>query len=362
MAPRRILKPLVAVLFMAGCLLLLASASVAAAYTAYVSDRYHSQGNIARLDTETNAVTSWFSTGSDASLMAVSPDGRYLYIVNSDTVWVVSTLTNELVASTHVEAADSIAISADGEHIYVGATPYVYVMTGGDPADSFGVSGKVYMEGGLVMDVEFSPDGATAYVSVVKDLGAGDFVAAIDTAHYTSTYRRWHVMSMPGWLAVSADGRTLYVAAIANKNVAAVDTASGSVSETFAVLDDGILRDVATDPSESSVYVLADTHDTGVLLKVEKGTRHYVSKTLNVGYGPTEVALDPSGKRLYVVNRDEASVSVVDLESWRVIATIRGFDEPFFVAVAPPYKPVVRVDPRDLMDHLRQSWRLPTKR
>lgn len=362
MSPSRILKPLLAAHLMAVCLVLVPLAAVADAYSAYVSDRYHSPGNIARFDTQTNAITSWFGVGSDASDMAVSPDGRYLYVVNSDTVWAVSTLTDEVVASAHVTDAHAVTVSADGRRIWVAATPYVYVMTAGDPADSLEVSGLIYMDGGLVNDIEFSPDGETAYVSVVKDLGSGDFVAAIDTDYYWSSYRRWRPMEIPGELAVAADGETLYVASVATEDVAAVDTATGTSSETFEVLDDGILRDVVADPSESWLYVLANTHETGELFKVEKGTRHYVSKALDVGYGPTEMALDPSGDRLYVVNRDEASVSAVDLDGWRVAATIRGFEEPFFIAVAPPYKPVLEIDPRDLTEHLRETWRLLIER
>src|SRR5690606_151081 len=56
------------------------------------------------------------------------------------------------------------------------------------------------------------------------------------------------------------------------------------------------------------------------------GNRAGLSQTIEVGEGPTGLALDEARGRLYVLNRFAASISVVDTTTEQVITTVPFFD------------------------------------
>src|SRR5437868_5351750 len=67
--------------------------------------------------------------------------------------------------------------------------------------------------------------------------------------------------------------------------------------------------------STASVYSAAPVFPSGdSILKLQK--------ILPIGKGANEVCISPSGKRAYVSNRGETSVTVLDLENLSVAATI----------------------------------------
>jgi YVTN family beta-propeller protein len=60
-----------------------------------------------------------------------------------------------------------------------------------------------------------------------------------------------------------------------------------------------------------------------------------VVTVIPVGTGPVRVAISPSGARLYVVNRDSDSISVISTNTNLVVNTISVGDEPHYVAFTP---------------------------
>lgn len=87
--------------------------------------------------------------------LAITPDGRFLYVVNDfgDYVAVVSTQTNTLVATVPVRVAGGLAVTPDGRFVYTGNGPIISTKTNTvvsqAPLQSY--------------DIAFTHDGQVAY-------------------------------------------------------------------------------------------------------------------------------------------------------------------------------------------------------
>ena len=140
----------------------------------------------------------------------------------------------------------------------------------------------------------------------------------------------------PVALAISADGRRLYVACHESDLVMAVDTASGQVVGQIAV--DRMPFGLALSPDGDTLYVSERRADTVAMIDTATLT---VRGRIAVGRGPCGLATDRDGKVLFVANTSSDDISVVDLvtgtESKRLVAG-RG---PFAVTASPDGSTVV---------------------
>ena len=89
---------------------------------------------------------------------------------------------------------------------------------------------------------------------------------------------------------------------------------------------------IAVSPSGKRLYV-ANTLDGS--LSIVDLTRNRVIKTVPVGHNPYGVALSPNGRKAYVSNWGESSLSVLDARSGKPITTIPVGTHPSAVAVSP---------------------------
>lgn len=92
------------------------------------------------IDTTTNQISARIKTGIHPLSLAVSPDSKYLYILNwsfSDvnmasynfSLSIINIYNNTIVRTMKVmNEANSVAVSPDGEYIYVGGFDYVWVI------------------------------------------------------------------------------------------------------------------------------------------------------------------------------------------------------------------------------------------
>jgi len=125
-----------------------------------------------------------------------------------------------------------------------------------------------------------------------------------DEAHYLS----------PREMALSLDGRWLYVMCEASDEVRVVDTQSGAVVKTVAV--GHVPRGIALSSDGKKLYVANSWDDTAS----EIDTASFkVVRTLTTGFEPNGVAVDGENKTLYVANRLGTDISVIDLASGQEI-------------------------------------------
>jgi len=205
----------------------------------------------------------------------------------------------------------------------------------------------------------FSPDGKRIYLSNVN----GSIKVFSVTPSGTTPTGTWKLpgksaperdAEVPAGLAVSADGKRLYVCGSLSNQLHELDTSSGKVLRSIpvgmipfqVVLHDGAAyvsnragrRPVEGDAVEPSGRGV-DVRVAGPLSLVAPGTISVVDlKTgdslaeVEVGQQPGAMALSPDGCHLVVANTDSDTLSVIDTQTRKVIETpsVRWkIDDPF---------------------------------
>jgi len=112
----------------------------------------------------------------------------------------------------------------------------------------------------------------------------------------------------PDDLAVSPDGKRLYVVCSGSDEVLMVDTAARAVAGRVAV--GKVPRGIALSPDGKRFYVTNSWSDT---VSEVDALSLQVLRTLPAGFEPTGVALDAARNVLYVANRLSDDISLVDL-------------------------------------------------
>jgi len=244
---------------------------------AYVSNG--DDNTISVIDLDTLAVVATIAdpniVGPDGGV--VSPDGKKLYVVGAknDSVVVISTATNKVLSRIPIplKVPRRVVFSPDGSKIYVGCnqTPVIGVI---DPkTDTFlrtfpvgnetrgGIAftpdGKTLLAGAVEDDTMYYVDVATEKITriqgvalspqriIVNPNGATFVLARIDGAvmvigdlfkHDKS--KRVPVGAAPWGMAVSDDGKFLYVSSNNDNNITVIDTGTGAVLKTIPVEKD----------------------------------------------------------------------------------------------------------------------------
>jgi YVTN family beta-propeller protein len=137
-------------------------------------------------------------------------------------------------------------------------------------------------------------------------------------------------------LALVADGqgRTLYVAEATAKQVAVFDIAGNRVTKVFSLPEQP--NGLALAPNGLRLYVTGAAPNGRIHVVNLKTGR--VSGTLIAGHTPNAPVVSPDGKTLYVCNRFNNSVSVIDLASKKTLAKIPVPREPVAAAITPDAK------------------------
>lgn len=217
---------------------------------------------------------------SDPEQLAVSHDGKRLFVASEDTgrAIVMDSASGAVIASIPVGGEpEGVTITLDGRFVYVSSEEDHRVAVI-DTSTSKVV--KTFEVGLRPRFTEFSRDGRRAYVSAEND-GTITVVDAVGHAPLRS-FKLAGELQRPVGMAVSADGRTLHVVTGRGRMLLAVDPENGRV-----------------------------------LRSVEVGPR------------PWGVALTADGRTLYTANGSSNDVTVVDAASYRVEARIPVGDAPW---------------------------------
>ncbi|NSW78167.1 MAG: bifunctional YncE family protein/alkaline phosphatase family protein [Chthonomonadetes bacterium] len=239
--------------------------------------------------------------------MVLSPDGRTLYLKDNRGIVVVDVgswkVRQELLFGRGGSSMYGIAVSPDGKSVYVtnassqirqakvNADGSLQWSTSIDmPAPSVG--GESYPCG-----IALSADGKTAYVALsrnnslaIVDLSQGRVVAQIG------------VGVAPFAVKVSRDGRRAYVSNWGGRHPREGER-TATTSGTPALVD---ARGVAV----SGTVSVVDLEAQRVIAEIE------------VGLQPCALALDEQHGRLYVANANSDTVSVIDTKNLQVVETI----------------------------------------
>ena len=192
------------------------------------------------------------------------------------------------------------------------------------------VAGAIPISAGPPQYVAFTPDGRYAYVSVYDELRhTGNAVVVVDTAS-RAVVASIPAEKFPYAIAVSPDGRKLYVPNHDVNLVSVVDTATNTVIQKISVKPNP--HSVAFSINGRRAYVANHASNLVTVLDTKNGA---ILAEIPVGRSPHSIAMSPDRSRVYVVNYDADSVSVIDPAANTVTATIPVQREPQNVAFAP---------------------------
>ncbi|MFA6035187.1 MAG: YncE family protein, partial [Myxococcota bacterium] len=277
--------------------------------------------------------------------MVMTPDGKTLIISNNgysqNSIMLVDTSTGAVRQT--IPAPDGwlfygLAVSSDGRRFYAagGTKGKVYsydIGEGGEAAE-----GATLETGGYPTGLELSDDGKRLYVThyakgsiTVHDAGTGAQLASGTAGNY------------PFGAALSADGKKLYVSNWGQRTmngaatVSVLDAADLSFMSEMEVGKNPEL--ILTDHGRGRIFVLNSDQETVSIISQSTDT---VTATLSMldndddlkGVFPLGAALSADGNTLYVASAARNTVDVMDLVSMKRKGSIPAGWYPLSVAIS----------------------------
>jgi YVTN family beta-propeller protein len=252
----------------------------------------------------------------------------YVTSYYSNTVSVIDTATNTVVATIPVGNPLGVAITPDGTKVYVTNNNSGTVSVIATATDT--VVGSPIPVGNGPFGVAITPDGTKVYVTNNNSGTVSVIVTATNTVVATIP-----VGNGPFGVAVAPDGTKVYVANSGSNTVSVIATATNTVVAAIPV---GIGPfGAAVTPDGTKVYVASYNYNTVSVIATATNTvvaTIPVVPTIPVGAFPVGVAVTPDGTNVYVAILASATVSVIATATNSVVATIP-VENPEGVALTP---------------------------
>jgi len=325
-----------------------------------------SSGELRVVDTTNGKLIATIPVGHMPRGIALSPDGAQIYVTdaNDDAVAVIDAGTMK-VTRTLATGFEPAGVVADR----TGKTLYVANRLSNDISVIDLVSGeerKRLLAGRGASYLAASPDGARVYATHIYP-NPGAFrtppkseITVIDTARQTVIERK-PMPSVAGvfHVALSADGKLGVAAQLRPKNLIPLahvehgwafgnsltlfgaDVGDGMVQVPIDELDRyySLPWGVAITPDKSKIFVTTAASESVTVIDVHKllnyvrahrrpfvndlsASANYVVARIPVGNNPRGVLLSEDGKLLYVANRLDDNITVINAQSNRVVSTI----------------------------------------
>jgi YVTN family beta-propeller protein len=224
--------------------------------------------------------------GTDPEQLAVSLDGRWLFVANEDAgqTSVIDVTDGRLVASIAVGGEpEGVDLRPDGKVVYVTseADNQIAVIDAVAPKLI-----TTFSAGPRPRSTGFLPDSSRAYISAEN--GSSVIVADAMNHKVIRTIQLAGEMVRPMGVVSSVDGKQVFVSTGRGKSIVVIDTATNEA--------------------------------TGAI---------------EVGERPWGIATSPDGRTVFTANGPSNDVSFVDIASGTVIAKVKAGDRPWGVAFVP---------------------------
>lgn len=324
----------------------------AAGEKAYVADE--ESNTISVIDATSFKKIGSIPVGQGPHNVQVAPDGKLLWVTNNGepakatekaaqkgmsqsghgamagvgAAWAIDTASGTVIAKVPVGMHPAhVVLAQDGRH--------AYVTNGGDDTISVvDTSAQRVVEtipvGASPHGIRLSPDGKQAWVANLK----GGTVSVLDL-QTRKQIAQITVGKGPAQVGFTPDGRLGFVSLSEENQVAAIDPASRKV-----------IRRVNVGTVPIQIYA---TPDSRLLLVANQGTRakpgtsvsiidienFKVVATIKTGRGAHGVVVDRDGRHAFVTNTYANTVSVLDVGQRKVIATVPVGRGPNGISVTP---------------------------
>ena len=248
----------------------------------YVSNL--ASAEITVIDGATLQVRERIAVASEPLDLAVSPDGRTVYSANSG---------DFSITAVDVTTGTATTIPIPG----MGAGPYGIAVAG---------RGNVY----------------------VTDLGENEVIVLGPDGQ---AVERIAVADQPRSLAVSPDGRRLFVTSFTSGTLTIIDALASQVVATVELPVSGTFA-VAVAPDGARAYVSSHSHDMVLAVDARADT---LIATIPLGANPRALAFSPSGDSLLVTSASSAEIHIVRVADNQVLTSFTTGLGPRGIAVVP---------------------------
>ena len=330
-------------------LLLPARLFAAQSYLAYVSNE--EAGSVSAIDGKTLKVIGTIAVGNRPRGIRASPDGKLLYVALSgspvtgpkvnerslppadkalDGIGIIDVAEGKLRHVFHsVSDPEQVAISPDGKKLYVAnedsGTASVI------DAQSGAVLANVNV-GGEPEGIRVSPDGKLLAVTSEAE----STVAIVDAASY-QVLGKIPVGERPRDILFSPDSKRAFVSGEGDASLTLIDVAARSAISKVKIEATGARpMGLALSPDASQLYLTTGRGGTVVKLDAKSLAPLIATK---VGERPWGVALSPDGDLLFVANGLSNTVSVLRADKLEPIATIPVGGRPWGIAMVAVSRP-----------------------
>jgi len=285
--------------------------------------------------------TNTIPVGTGPQGIAISPDGRKLYVANktAHTVSMVNTATNQVIGTTPNLSmpVHSLAVSPDNRRLYIVAgnvgSGMIFVRDSANLADIDTIPISARDETQLnPQGIAISPDGQLLYLSDNRDGGA---VTILDTATKSTIHSFPGVPgTMPLGVTPHPDGQHAYFTFAGPTNqVAVYDVPSKSITNTFHVGSRPV--GIAVTQDGDKVYVSNELDNSVTIFNTETSGPPV---TTLVGTSPVGVAISPDGSQVYVANRGDGTITVLSTTTDQVLSALTVGAAPTGIAITPDGK------------------------
>jgi YVTN family beta-propeller protein len=317
------------------------------------------------VDIESGKVVTVVPLGRAPRGITLSPDGTQIYVTNStdDTVSVIDAATLKVTRTlpTGFEPAGVVS-DRTGETLYVanrlsGDISVIDVKTGQEMKRLLAGRGASYLA--------LSPDGKFIYgTHIYPNPGAfrtppNSEITVIDTGRQTVVERKpLHNVAGVFHVALSADGKLGVAAQLRPKNLIPLahvehgwvfgnsltlfgEDVGGTVQVPIDELDRyySLPWGVVITPDKSKIFLTTAASESVTVIDVPRllsyvrarrepfvndlsASANYVAARIPVGHNPRGVLLSKDATRLYVANRLDDNITVIDTKANRVVSTI----------------------------------------
>jgi YVTN family beta-propeller protein len=325
-----------------------ASAAQPAGYRVFVTNERG--GTLTVIDGPSRKVVNTVQLGKRPRGLKLSPDGKLLYVALSgspiagpgvdektlppadkgaDGIGIVDTATLKLVKILRgVSDPEQLAVSADGKRLFVASedTGRAIVL---DAATGSTIASLPV--GGEPEGVTLSPNGKFVYVSSEED----HQIAVIDSAA-NKVVATFKVGDRPRFTEFSDDGSMAFVSGENDGSITVVDPRTHKALRTIK-LAGALTRPVGMAISHDGKKLYTVTGRGKNLLAVEIATGKVLG-SVEVGNRPWGVTISPDGSTLFTANGSSNDVSVVDANTMKVVSRIPAGDSPWGLIVLPSGK------------------------
>lgn len=163
----------------------------------------------------------------------------------------------------------------------------------------------------------------------VSDVGEGSSIWVIDGGTNTYLYSIENTGKTTTGLALDTEKQLLYVTNMGTNEIGVVDLEAKKLIRSYSAHGERPVNLVLDKPTGRLFVVDQGTNEVNVI-KAESGE---LIKKIPAGKGALGIKMDPVRKRVYTANRQDGTVTVIDSDSYNVLATLEAGSAPNTVVV-----------------------------